>query len=139
MQNNSTFFTIGAASKYLGISVDTLRRWETKGLLHPFRSPGKHRYYREEDLKKVSDKKYFRIAPTKRRNAESLSKALLTPDASVGQSTDQLLNNEGLKSQEKMEEKVKKHFFLSGHYQLAAATVVWVIDFILGLRYFMIR
>jgi len=51
---------IGQASKYLGVSIDTLRRWEKKGKIKTYRSPGGHRYFRKTDLDKVFGTKYER-------------------------------------------------------------------------------
>lgn len=42
--------TIGAASVYLGVSIDTLRRWERAGKLTASRPDGKNRYFALEDL-----------------------------------------------------------------------------------------
>lgn len=52
------FLTIGKASEHLGVSIDTLRRWEKKGRIEPLRSPGNHRYYLKEDLDKLFGKRY---------------------------------------------------------------------------------
>ncbi|MCL4387368.1 helix-turn-helix domain-containing protein [Patescibacteria group bacterium] len=52
--------TIGKASEYLGVSIDTLRRWEKKGRIEPLRSPGGHRYFLKEDLDKLFGKRYLR-------------------------------------------------------------------------------
>ena len=42
---------IGKAAKLLGVSIDTLRRWDNKGLLKSLRvGENGHRYYRQEDL-----------------------------------------------------------------------------------------
>lgn len=50
----SRFIKIGEAAKYLGVSVQTLRRWEESGYLLPVnKSKGKTRYY---DLEELSDK-----------------------------------------------------------------------------------
>jgi excisionase family DNA binding protein len=49
---------IGQASEYLGVSIDTLRRWEKKGRVEPLRSPGNHRYFLKEDLDKLFGKRY---------------------------------------------------------------------------------
>lgn len=43
---------IGKAAEFLGVSVDTLRRWDASGKLKAQRSKGKHRYYLLEDLKR---------------------------------------------------------------------------------------
>ena len=51
-------FSIGAASEYLGVSIDTLRRWEKRGKIESLRSPGNHRYFSKEDLDKLFGKKY---------------------------------------------------------------------------------
>jgi excisionase family DNA binding protein len=41
---------IGQAAKHLGISIDTLRRWDKSGKLPARRSEGGHRYYSQTDL-----------------------------------------------------------------------------------------
>ena len=41
---------IGEAAKYLGVSKDTLRRWDKSGKLVPKRSPTNRRYYTKEQL-----------------------------------------------------------------------------------------
>ena len=55
-----THLSIGEASKYLSVSIDTLRRWEVRSRIFPYRSPGGHRYYTKEDLDKLFNKKYTR-------------------------------------------------------------------------------
>jgi putative resolvase len=51
------FIKIGEASKILGVSIQTLRRWEETGYLVPDRkSKGETRYY---NLDKLTDKKIF--------------------------------------------------------------------------------
>src|SRR3989344_5853225 len=43
--------TIGQAAEYLGISLNTLRRWDESGKLVAIKKDGgTHRYYREQDL-----------------------------------------------------------------------------------------
>jgi len=58
MEPRRNLFTIGQAAEYLGVSIDTLRRWEKKGRVEAFRSPGGHRYYERDDLDKLFGKKY---------------------------------------------------------------------------------
>ena len=48
MENKS--LTIGEAAKQLGVSVDTLRRWDRDGKLVAKKSAGGHRYYDQLDL-----------------------------------------------------------------------------------------
>ncbi len=44
-------FTIGQAAEYLGVSLNTLRRWDESGKLVAIKKEGgTHRYYREKDL-----------------------------------------------------------------------------------------
>jgi excisionase family DNA binding protein len=52
--------SIGEASIYIGISIDTLRRWEKKGRINPYRSPGGHRYYSKNELDGLFGKRYSR-------------------------------------------------------------------------------
>lgn len=54
--------SIKEASKFLGVAISTLRRWETEGKLKPERTAGGHRRYDKSTLlyfkkRKVSDKK----------------------------------------------------------------------------------
>jgi len=55
--------SIGEASKVLGVSVTTLRRWEAEGRLVPEHTSGGHRRY---DLAKLKPE-LFRPAPDERR------------------------------------------------------------------------
>ena len=48
---NHKFFSIGEAAEAIGVSIDTLRRWDAEGKFRPaYVSPGKHRYYRKIDV-----------------------------------------------------------------------------------------
>ena len=47
------WLTIEDASKYLGVSQDTLRRWEKKGRLIPRRTMGGHRRYLRRQLEEL--------------------------------------------------------------------------------------
>lgn len=48
---NDKLLNIGQAAEILGVSIDTLRRWDESGKLVAIRKDGgTHRYYREEDL-----------------------------------------------------------------------------------------
>ena len=53
--------SIGEAAKYIGVSRDTLRRWEKKGKITPERSPTNRRYYTKEQLDQLLKK------PTERK------------------------------------------------------------------------
>lgn len=53
----SNWLSIGQAAEYLGISRDTLRRWEKKDMLSPTRSPTNRRYYTQSILDEVMKKK----------------------------------------------------------------------------------
>jgi len=49
--------TISEVSERLGITIDSLRKWERKGILKPIRTPGGHRRYSEEDIVNITGKK----------------------------------------------------------------------------------
>ncbi|MBU1104802.1 helix-turn-helix domain-containing protein [Candidatus Parcubacteria bacterium] len=48
--NDNKHLNIGEAARYLGVSIDTLRRWDKNGKLSAKRSEGSHRFYLETDL-----------------------------------------------------------------------------------------
>ncbi len=52
-ENKSQWLSIGEAAKYLGISRDTLRRWEKAGRIKPVRSPTNRRYYTKKILDEI--------------------------------------------------------------------------------------
>ena len=56
---------IGEASRYLGISRDTLRRWEKKGKIFSLRSPTNRRYYSPKQLDKLISKPLETKKPNK--------------------------------------------------------------------------
>lgn len=64
---NLNLLSIGQASEYLGISIDTLRRWEKKGKITSYRSPGGHRYFKKNELDEMFGRKYERAEETKPR------------------------------------------------------------------------
>jgi len=44
---------VSEAAQILGVSIDTIRRWDKKGVLHSERPNGKDRYFSLEELEKV--------------------------------------------------------------------------------------
>jgi excisionase family DNA binding protein len=53
MSKNAQWSSIGEAAKYLGVSRDTLRRWEKSGKIKTLRSPTNRRYYTRALLDEV--------------------------------------------------------------------------------------
>src|SRR5688572_2980146 len=48
---NDSLLSVGDAAQYLGVSIQTLRRWDATGKLKPARHPvSKYRYYNLSDL-----------------------------------------------------------------------------------------
>ena len=46
-------YTIEEASNMLGVSKETLRRWERKGKITSERTQGKHRRYKKETIDRL--------------------------------------------------------------------------------------
>jgi excisionase family DNA binding protein len=80
--NSKKWLPIGEAARYLGVSVDTLRRWEKAGRLKPFRSPTNRRFYTKKLLNQVLDNKPQHSAsapvPKKRQIAIALITLVIT-------------------------------------------------------------
>ncbi len=50
------FVTVNDAADTLGVSIDTIRRWEKKGLIKARRSPQNYRLFNLEEIKRVQNK-----------------------------------------------------------------------------------
>lgn len=77
-KSNSQWMSIGEAAKYLGISRDTLRRWEEKGKIKAIRSPTNRRYYTKSildaamNVKEVSQLKTNPTSPKTKSKTQHL-------------------------------------------------------------------
>ena len=76
MGKNAQWLTIGEAAKHVGVSRDTLRRWEKKGKIKPRRSPTNRRFYTKEELNQLIGKKD--VKSTEKTPAEK-TKGKLSP------------------------------------------------------------
>ncbi|MDD5347946.1 MAG: helix-turn-helix domain-containing protein [Candidatus Omnitrophica bacterium] len=47
--------TISEAARFVGVLPLTLRNWEKKGMLRPFRTLGGHRRFRKSDLERITN------------------------------------------------------------------------------------
>jgi putative resolvase len=71
-------YSIGTFSKKIGVTIETLRHWDKQNKLKPaFISEGKHRYYSEEQLNELLQKKnitkrinlgYIRVSTRKQKD-----------------------------------------------------------------------
>jgi DNA-binding transcriptional MerR regulator len=48
--DSDEFIPIGEASRAAGVSISTLRRWETENRITVFRTPAGHRRYKRADV-----------------------------------------------------------------------------------------
>jgi putative resolvase len=85
------FIKIGEAAKILGVSVQTLRRWERKGMLLPDRRSSGTRYYNLNSLLGIQQKEtelticYARVSShDQKRDLETQSQLLTNYCASHG-------------------------------------------------------
>ena len=67
MNKDTNWMAIGEAAKYLGVSRDTLRRWERRGRIKAVRSPTNRRYYTKRQLNEVMAGKKVEISPPKKK------------------------------------------------------------------------
>jgi excisionase family DNA binding protein len=56
-----SLLSIGDSADLLGVSVDTLRRWEKRDKIQAYRSPGGHRYFKKSELEELFGTRYERI------------------------------------------------------------------------------
>ncbi|OGC51129.1 DNA (cytosine-5-)-methyltransferase [candidate division WWE3 bacterium RIFCSPLOWO2_01_FULL_39_13] len=75
MDGNSKYLGVSESSDLLGISKDTIRRWERKGLIKSTRSEYNYRLFSLKELQRIQRKmngdhsiKYYRILKTSKRS-----------------------------------------------------------------------
>jgi len=54
VQNGTPYYTVGEVAELVGVSPQTLRVWEQKGLIGPERSNGRQRLYSAEQLERAN-------------------------------------------------------------------------------------
>jgi len=57
MPTQGDYLSVPQASHFLGVSIDTLRRWDKKGLVKAIRSPLGHRLFAQKDLEIIKQKR----------------------------------------------------------------------------------
>src|SRR3989344_2391038 len=72
--DSSKYIKIGEASKIVGVSIDTLRRWERKGWIKTVKTPGGTRLYDRTQLQKLN--------PNLRKGPKPLISPLIKANAS---------------------------------------------------------
>ena len=128
---NKQLLTIGEASRIIGVSVVTLRRWEQQGILKSFRpSLRSNRYYRVHDVEDFLDKKkpMFQNADDVRRSStriEDLATAWVHDGSSVELSADFYCNTSDVFQArlQKLEKELSKISSLKDIYNLLTAIV----------------
>lgn len=83
MEGNNEWIPIGKAAQYMGISRDTLRRWEKAGKLKAVRSPSNRRYYTKKQLDQIMNKtkeeaEYTYIDKSPRKEAKPANPIIIT-------------------------------------------------------------
>ncbi len=111
---------ISEAAEVLGVSIDTVRRWDKKGVLHSERPDGKNRFFSIDELEKVKfgqplpiseASNYLKVSTSTLRRLEE--RGLITPDRNGAgervydrQSLEKFLNSDYFLRQKKIEEKI---------------------------------
>ncbi|MHA1821873.1 MAG: IS607 family transposase [Promethearchaeota archaeon] len=66
--------SIGEASSYLGVSIPTIRRWEKKGIIHCYRTPGNHRRFALDQLDHIYGKEQHAMTLKDQKKSEHRDK-----------------------------------------------------------------
>lgn len=62
LPKSKNLIPISEAARVLGVSIDTVRRWDKSGVLHSERPDGKNRYFLIDELEKVKFSKPYSIS-----------------------------------------------------------------------------
>ncbi len=114
--------SIGKAADFLGVSVDTVRRWDKAGKLHSKRLDGKNRYFSVRELEEVKGKRGVSIGEAARQlelSAATLrrleEKELIRPERNRA--------GERMYTKETIEEFLKSEYWLKQKKQLREKTL----------------
>ncbi len=105
---DNELISISEAAELIGVSVDTLRRWDEKGQLRATRSEGGHRYYSVWQIKNYS-KDIFILAENWVLNKTEIPSNFYCPDSSTFQSRLVKMSDELSRISD---EEIKKNFSL---------------------------
>ena len=90
-ETSSDLVLIGKAAEILGVSIDTVRRWDKAGKLRSVRPDGKNRYFSLEELNKIKRSRPLKVTEAAKRLGVSAStlrrreqEGLVTPDRGTG-------------------------------------------------------
>src|SRR3989344_4041097 len=67
LPKEKNYVLIGEAASLLGVSIDTVRRWDASGKIHSVRLNGKNRYFSVEQLKQLNSARLLTIAETAKK------------------------------------------------------------------------
>src|SRR3990167_3560744 len=70
---NAQIVPIGKAAEILGVSIDTLRRWDKAGKVTSVRPDGKDRYFNVAELEKIKANKALSISEASKKLGVSSS------------------------------------------------------------------
>lgn len=103
--------SISKAAELLSVSIDTIRRWDKKGVLHSIRPDGKNRFFFLEELEKIKASHTFSISEVSEKLGISSStlrrletKGILIPKRNE--------NNERIYTKEMVEEFLNSEYYL---------------------------
>src|SRR5947209_29597 len=87
LPKDKKLISISEAAKILGVSIDTIRRWDKAGILHSERPDGKTRYFSLAELEQVKFSKPLSISEAAQKIGVSSStlrrldkKGLINPE-----------------------------------------------------------
>ncbi len=111
LSTNKKLVTIGKAAEILGVSIDTVRRWDKDGILHSKRPNGKDRFFNIDELEKHKFQKPLSISEVSERTGISQTtlrrlekRKILIPKSSNG--------GERLYDKDSLEDFLKSQYFL---------------------------
>jgi excisionase family DNA binding protein len=126
--------SIGEASKYLNVAIETLRRWDKKGKIESYRSPGGHRYFSKKDLKKIFKKRRYQRKEATKKIAVVVNDNC--PESDFSKRTKKLKNKRF--PYKKPKKRSAKNFPISG-ILLFLLVFFAAVDVVLIFFYFFVR
>lgn len=111
LASTENLIRISEAANYLGVSIDTIRRWDRSGVLHSLRPDGKNRYFYLTELERIKFSQQLTISQVAQKLGVSMATLRRLEKKGLVESTRDK-NGERIYTQDNIDKFLQSDYFL---------------------------